>query len=93
MVVKRKRTDIACIMCKNTIKFPEYVGQDYSGDLLCDTCRSLLHIKLDKGEVKQYRVLRDRSEEWKRVERMKYLQDAAAKSLAEPEKSNKAGGE
>jgi hypothetical protein len=93
MVVKRKRADIACIMCKNTIKFPEYVGQDYSGDLLCDTCRSLLHIKLDKGEVKQYRVLRDRSEEWKRVERMKYLQDAAAKSLAEPEKSNKAGGE
>jgi hypothetical protein len=79
-------------MCKNAIKLPEYVGQDYGGDLLCDTCKSLLHIKLDKGEVKQYRVLRDRSEEWKRVERMKYLRDTAAKSLAEPEKSNKAGG-
>jgi len=48
---------------------------------------------LDKGEVKQYRVLRDRSEEWKKVERMKYLRDTAARSLAEPEKSNKPGGE
>lgn len=93
MVTGRKRAEIPCILCKNTIKFSEYVGQNYSGDLLCDTCGSLLHIKLDKWEVKQYKVLRDRSEEWKRLERLKELQEGAAKALAKPEKGNKAGGE
>jgi len=92
MATKRKRTAIVCIMCKNSIKFPEYVGQDYSGDLLCDTCGSLLHIKLDKWEVKQYKVLKDRLEEWKGSEKLKYLQETGAKALAKPEKSNRAGG-
>jgi hypothetical protein len=85
-----KRIEIACILCKNTIKFPEYVGQDYCGDLLCGTCESLLHIKLDKWEVKQYRVLKDKLEDWKGKERLKHLQDTAAKLTAEPKKSNKA---
>jgi hypothetical protein len=91
-VTERKRTKIPCIICTSAIKLPEYVGQDYSGDLLCDRCRSLLHIKLDKWEVKQYKVLRDRSEEWKSSEQLKYLQETAAEALAKPEKSNKARG-
>ncbi len=93
MVIKRKRAEIACIMCENTIKFPEYVDQDYSGDLLCDTCKSLLRIKLDKGEVKEFKVLEDKLEQWKGAEKLKELQERAAKALAKPEKSNKAGGE
>jgi hypothetical protein len=79
MVRGRKRTEIPCILCKNAIKFPEYVGQDYNGDLLCARCGSLLHIRLDKWEVRQYRVLRDRLEEWKGKERLKKLQETAAK--------------
>jgi hypothetical protein len=90
-VTERKRTEVPCILCNNAIKLPEYVGQDYSGDLLCGRCESLLHIRLDKWEVKQYRVLKDRLEEWKGKERLKYLQETAAKLKAEPEKSNKAG--
>jgi hypothetical protein len=43
---------------------------------------SLLRIKLDKGGVKEFRVLQDRFKEWKGFEK-----------LREPEKSNKAGGE
>jgi len=78
-MTNRRRTGIACIMCKNTIELPEYVGQDYDGDLLCGMCGSLLHIKLDKSEVKQYKVLRDRYEEWKKEERLKSLQETAAK--------------
>ena len=35
MVIERKRTEIPCIICNNAIKLPEYVGQDYRGDLLC----------------------------------------------------------
>jgi hypothetical protein len=46
---------------------------------------------LDKWEVKQYRVLKDKLEDWKGKERLKHLQDTAAKLKAEPEKSNKAG--
>jgi len=80
MVTEGKRTKIACILCKNTIKFPEYVGQDYSGDLLCDTCNSLLRIKLDKGEVREFKVLEDRLEQWKGVEKMKALQERMAKA-------------
>ena len=92
-MTERKRTKIPCIICTHAIKLPEYVGRDYSGDLLCDRCRSLLHIKLDKWEVKQYKVLRDRSEEWKSSEKLKHLQETAAEALAKPEKGNKTGGE
>lgn len=80
MPIERKRTEITCILCKNTIEFPEYVGQDYSGDLSCRTCGSLLHIKLNKWEVKQYKVLRDKLDEWKRSEKLKSLQEVARKA-------------
>jgi hypothetical protein len=93
MVTRRKRTKIPCILCKNTIRFPEYVGQDYSGDLLCGTCASLLHIKLKGWEVKQYKVLRDRSELWKDSKKLNFLQETMAKLKYGPEKSKKVGGE
>ena len=93
MVAKRKRTENPCILCNNAIKLPEYVGQNYSGDLFCSRCGSLLHIKLNKSEVEQYRVLKDRFEAWKGVEKLKYLQEISAKASAKHEKSNKAGAE
>jgi hypothetical protein len=93
MVTKRKRAEIACILCKNTIRFPEYIGQDYSGDLSCDTCSSSLRIKLDKWEVKEFKVLEDRLEQWKEIEKLRQLREAGARALAKPEKSRKARGE
>ena len=48
----KKRNEIACILCKKIIKFPEYIGKDYDGDLLCDECGSMMSIKLKEGEVK-----------------------------------------
>ena len=92
-MTQRKRAQVACILCRNSIVFPEYVGQDYSGDLLCSRCGSLLHIKLSRWQVEQYKVLKDRFEEWKRIEKLRELQEAGARALANPEKSNKAGGE
>ena len=88
-----KRAQIACILCKNTIVFPEYVGQNYSGDLLCNRCGSLLHIKLNKWTVDQYKVLKDRFEEWKGQEALRKLREAGAKALAKPQKSSEVGGE
>jgi hypothetical protein len=47
MVAERKRAEIPCILCNNAIKLPEYVGQNYSGDLFCSRYGSLLHIKFN----------------------------------------------
>lgn len=93
MVAERKRAEIPCILCNNAIKLPEYVGQNYSGALFYSRCGSLLHIKFNKWEVEQYRVLKDRFEKWKGVEKLKYLQEMSAKASAKPEKNNKAGAE
>lgn len=93
MVVERKRTEIPCILCNNAIKLPEYVGQNYGGDLLCNRYGLLLHIKLNKWEVEQYRVLGDRFEGWKEVKKLKYLQEMLLEASAKPEKSSKARAE
>jgi len=79
MAKKRKRSEIACIMCRNNIKFPEYVGEDYSGDLLCDNCMSLLRIKLSKWEVREFKVLEDKFKESEGIKKLLELQERAAK--------------
>jgi hypothetical protein len=71
MGIKRKRTEAECIVCKSIIKFPEYVDEDYDGDLLCDNCGLLLSIKLEKGKVKVFKV-KEKIEGWKGYK--KYLE-------------------
>ena len=78
-MTQRRRTKIPCIICTNAIKLPEYVGQDYDGDLLCHRCSSLLHIKLEKWQVKQYKVLRDRYEALRGKEALNRLQEMTEK--------------
>lgn len=92
MAIKGKRTEIACIMCNNAIKLPEYIGQDYSGDLRCGCCESLLYIKLVKREVQQFKVrTRGESKKGQPSETLLRLQEMAKKSLAQPAKSNEPG--
>ena len=79
MAIKGKRPEIACIQCRNIIKFPEYVGQDYGGDLLCDNCMSLLRIKLSKWEVKEFKVLEDKFKESEGIKKLLAFQELAAK--------------
>ena len=31
MVMKRRRAEIACILCKNTIRFPDVLGRTIAG--------------------------------------------------------------
>jgi hypothetical protein len=78
-MTERKRTKIPCIVCISAIKLSEYVGHDYDGDLLCDRCKSLLHIKLEKWEVKQYKVLKDRYEALRGKEALNRLQEMTEK--------------
>jgi hypothetical protein len=81
-------------MCENTIKFPDDVLQDWSGDLLCRRCGALLHIKLVKGKVKQSDVKRYNPLGWgvpkegQPSEALLRLQEMAQKALAQPTKSN-----
>ena len=77
---KRRRAEIACILCKNNIIFPEYVGANYNGDLLCATCESLMRIRLDKGVVREFRVLENRLEQWKKDEKLRNLQETMAEA-------------
>jgi hypothetical protein len=70
----KKRTEIACILCKNIIKFPEYIGKDYDGDLFCDECESMISIKLKEGEVKAFKF-KGRMEQRKGSKTLEELRD------------------
>ena len=59
--------------------FDIYQLQDYSGDLLCDNCMSLLRIKLSKWEVKEFKVLEDKFKESEGIKKLLALQEQAAK--------------
>lgn len=75
MVTKRSRTEIQCILCDNTIRLPEYIGDDYNGDLLCNRCSSLLRLKLDKGAVREFKVLEQDRKGYQGSEKLRALQD------------------
>ena len=91
MVIKRKRSEIECLVCPNIIKFKEYIGDDYSGDLFCDTCGSQLHIKLKKGEVRDFKVLK-RAEQRKESKQLLKLQEQA-RELVEKDLKNDKGAD
>jgi len=95
MVIKKRRTEVACIICGNMVKFPEFVGEDYKGTLLCDKCGSLLRIKLKNGEVKECSFFKDLEKKLKDLKghkKMLELQDKAREALEKPEKNDKGGG-
>ena len=49
--------EIECLLCGEPIKLPEYIDtEDYDGQVVCQECGSLLHIKLVKSKVQKYRV-------------------------------------
>lgn len=79
MTAKGKMTEIACNICENTIKFPDYVLQDWSGDLLCRSCGALLHVKLVKGKVIQSDVKRYNALKGQPSEALLRLQERARK--------------
>ena len=83
-----KRSEVQCIRCRKAIELPEYVGQDYNGDLHCGTCESLLSIKLDKWEVKQYKVVKDNYKDWRTKQTMKALREDSRQTMSGSTKSD-----
>jgi len=51
--------EIPCLVCEKPLKFPSYINPDnYDGQLVCNECGSLLHIKLVASEPRKYRLVK-----------------------------------
>ena len=54
--------DINCLVCGEPIELTKYIDtQDYDGEVVCQKCESLLHVKLVKSKVRKYRVVEKKS--------------------------------
>ena len=50
--------EIECLECGETLKIPQFVNTDnYDGQVVCQKCNTLLHIKLVQSEVRKYWVV------------------------------------
>ncbi len=71
--------EIECLVCGNNIKVSEYIDtDDYDGQVACEECGSLLHIKLKDSKINEYDVVEkkfrspkadDLLQMWKEIER------------------------
>jgi transcription elongation factor Elf1 len=49
---------IECLVCRKNLKIPKSVNtKNYSGQIVCRQCKSLLYIKLVKEKVERYKVV------------------------------------
>ena len=49
--------EIQCLVCGKTLMMPKYIDADkYDGQVVCQECKSLLHVKFVKGKVEKYRI-------------------------------------
>jgi len=52
---------IKCLVCESVIKFPDFIDtNDYDGQLICQKCRSLLHVKLVKAKLQKYDIVKEK---------------------------------
>lgn len=50
--------DIECLSCRKTVKIPQYVDtKKYDGQVVCQECGALLHIKLVNSKVQGYKLV------------------------------------
>lgn len=56
---KEEITSIACIFCSKNIEFPKYIVESskYNGQIACQECGTLLHIKRINTEIQEYRIV------------------------------------
>ena len=51
--------EIQCLVCKNPLQMPSYIDpDDYDGQVICQECDALLHIKLRDSKVKKYKIIK-----------------------------------
>jgi DNA-directed RNA polymerase subunit RPC12/RpoP len=57
-----KVVEIECLACSKTIKPPNFIDTDnYDGQLVCQECKSILHVKFVKGKVQKYKVVENKT--------------------------------
>ncbi len=50
--------EIECLVCGKTIEIPGYIDtNNYDGQVACQECASLLHVKLVSSKVRKYEVV------------------------------------
>jgi hypothetical protein len=50
--------EIECLACGKPIRIPDFIDtNNYDGQVTCQECKSLLHIKLGGGKVRKYEVV------------------------------------
>jgi len=66
--------EIACLACGETVKLPQFIDTaNYDGQVVCQECKSLLHIKLVKGKVQKYKVVEKKSKDFNFTEEVMRL--------------------
>jgi DNA-directed RNA polymerase subunit RPC12/RpoP len=67
--------EIECLACGKAVKLPRFVdNDDYDGQVVCQECKSLLHIKLVKRKVRKYKVVENKSKDFNFTELVMRMQ-------------------
>jgi hypothetical protein len=54
--------DIDCLACGKTIPIPDFIDtNNYDGQITCQECKSLMHIRLGGGKVRKYELVEKKS--------------------------------
>ena len=66
---------ILCLVCGKPIKIPQYIDTErYDGQVVCQECKSLLHVKLVKGKVQKYIIVENKFKDFNFTELIMRLQ-------------------
>ncbi len=58
--------EIECLACRKAIKPQQlndsnnYDTENYDGEVVCQECKSRLHVKLVKGKIRKYKVVENK---------------------------------
>lgn len=67
--------EIQCLACGKTLKIPQFVNTDnYDGQVVCQECKSLLQLKLEKEKVLKYKIVEDKFKDFNFTELIMRLQ-------------------
>ncbi len=67
--------EIQCLACGETLKIPQFVNTDnYDGQVVCQECKSLLQLKLEKEKVLKYKIVEDKFKDFNFTELIMRLQ-------------------
>ncbi len=70
---------VRCLVCDEPLKFPSYVAKNYKGQIRCQNCTSILHIKVSGPDIEEYLLVDDKAKEAITAKKYKELREALLK--------------